>query len=133
MAVELPEDQVRIVYLTNPFNEDFTHSFDGHPITIPAGETVRLTEPEANLLLRHMKGEGLISDEPPVSEVDEEEDEVLAYLEEALTAIEHFCIICAESSVEAERCENEECRLWEFRPGALEESSEQVEEQEEIS
>lgn len=139
------EAETRIVFLFNPLNENFTHSFDGHPIMIPAGETVPLSEPEANLLARHVvakeatesdtkmsleaieaRVQELISDEPPENtDTDEEGDEVLIFLEDILNSIERFCMICAGSLVWAQGCEDEKCELWEYRP-----EPEEMEEQE---
>ena len=61
MAELTPIDQVpktydpdRVVYLTNPFKEDFIHGYKGRPVTVEAEECVHMPEPKARHLAKHM-------------------------------------------------------------------------------
>ena len=53
-------DPERIVYLTNPFKEDFTHGYQGRPATVEAGACVTMTEPKARHLAKHMAIQALL-------------------------------------------------------------------------
>ena len=90
-------DPMKIAEVKNPFDEDFTHSYDGQPITIPAGKVLQAPEPIARLMAEHIARKQVRMEHEQLREVKKKE---LGENSENFAKFDRSAIVLFEQKVE---------------------------------